>query len=152
MPAKVSKIDLPAESALHKRYETGDFLDCYAVASDMPPHQAADIITNFPKWARLMLVIRGIVTAPFGLDNDGPDAAEKIGIFPIESETEREVIAGFNDRHLNFRVSVLSQNGSVSLATWVSPHNWGGKLYLATILPFHIAIAKNALRRVSRQS
>ncbi|MBU2992898.1 DUF2867 domain-containing protein [Octadecabacter sp. 1_MG-2023] len=150
MTNRVQKIHLPAESALHARHETGDFLDCYSVASNMPPRQASEIITDFPKWAQYLLVIRGIVTAPFGLDNDGPEAADKAGIFPIESETAQEVIAGFNDKHLNFRVSVLSKDGQVSLATWVSPHNWGGKLYLAAILPFHILIARNALRRVSR--
>ncbi|MCF2904387.1 DUF2867 domain-containing protein [Octadecabacter sp. CECT 8868] len=150
MTNRVHKIDLPTESALHARCRTGDFLDCYSVASNIPPRQASDIITDFPSWARFLLVIRGIVTAPFGLDNDGPEADDKAGIFPIESETAQEVIAGFNDKHLNFRVSVLSKDGRVSLATWVSPHNWGGKLYLTAILPFHILIARNALRRVSR--
>ncbi|MEM7636150.1 MAG: DUF2867 domain-containing protein, partial [Pseudomonadota bacterium] len=69
-------------------------------------------------------------------------------VFPVETETARELIAGFNDKHLNFRVSVLSQDGRVFLATWVHPHNIGGRLYLKTILPFHILIARNALARV----
>lgn len=150
MPDRVNKIDLPAQSALHARRTVGDFLDCYTVASDMKPRQAADIITNFPSWAHFLLWIRWAITAPFGLKNDGPDEIEKVGIFPVESETDHELIAGFNDKHLNFRVSVLSQNGRVSLATWVSPHNFGGRLYLTLILPFHIAIARNALRRVSQ--
>jgi hypothetical protein len=41
----------------------------------------------------------------------------------------------------------------VFLATWVHPHNIGGRVYLTTILPFHILIARNALARVgARQS
>jgi len=94
------------------------------------------------------LVARRIVTAPFGLSNDGPSASDKIGIFPVESETEHELIAGFNDKHLDFRVSVLSQQGHVYLATWVHPHNFGGKFYLKAIMPFHIMISRNALARV----
>ena len=148
----VTAIDLPDASALHARREARDFLDCYSVASDMPVRQAAEVITDFPGWARFLLIIRRMVTAPFGLDNDGPDVADKIGLFPVESETSSEVIAGFDDKHLNFRVSVLSHDGQISLATWVAPHNIGGRIYLATIMPFHIAISRNALSRVAAAS
>lgn len=95
-------------------------------------------------------MIRRIITAPFGLDNDGPDVVDKVGIFPVETETNAELIAGFDDKHLNFRVAVLSHDGQISLATWVAPHNIGGRIYLAAIMPFHIAIARNALARVGR--
>lgn len=144
----VTKIPLPTSSALHKRCKPGDFLDCYAVTATMPVRAAADVITDFAPWARLLLLIRRIVTAPFGLDNDGPEAADRVGIFPVESETTSELIAGFDDKHLDFRVSVFSHNAKIGLATWVAPHNFGGRAYLAAIMPFHIAIARNALARV----
>lgn len=147
---RVRKTDLPAQSMLHTRRTPGDFLDCYSVASPLPPRQAAEIIVDFPGWARVLVALRNVVTAPFGLMADGPDSADKLGLFPVESETDNEVIAGFNDRHLNFRVSVLSEAGSVYLATWVQPNNIGGRLYLAAIMPFHIMIARNALARVAR--
>ncbi|WP_245581437.1 DUF2867 domain-containing protein [Octadecabacter arcticus] len=63
-------------------------------------------------------------------------------------KNDRKVIAGFDDKHLNFRVSILLQDGQVSLSTWVSPHNLSGRLYLTAIMPFHIAIARTALSRV----
>ncbi len=147
--ATVQKTTLPAFSALQARRIPGDFLDCYSVASDMHPREAANIITTFPGWAQVLLHIRRVVTAPFGLDNDGPEATDKIGIFPVETETDQELIAGFDDKHLNFRVSVLSHEGQISLATWVAPHNIGGRIYLAAIMPFHILIARNALARVA---
>lgn len=144
----VKATTLPPGSLLHKRFAPGDFLDCFSVASDMSPRRAADIITDFPGWARLLLRLRRLLTAPFGLSNDGPEAVDKVGIFPVETETGRELIAGFNDRHLDFRIAVLSEDGQVFLATWVHPHNIGGKVYLGTILPFHILIARDALARV----
>ena len=147
----VTATDLPARSLLHDRVASGDFLDCYSVASDLPPRRAAEVITDFPGWARFLMLIRTILTAPFGLLNDGPAAADKVGIFPVETETRRELIAGFNDAHLDFRVSVLSENGRVFLATWVHPHNIAGRLYLRTILPFHILIARDALARVGTE-
>ena len=149
---RISAIPLPPQSALHARRENNDFLDCYTVTAAIPVRQAANIIADFPSWAKVLLVIRGMVTAPFGLNNDGPAAADKIGIFPVESETATEVIAGFDDKHLNFRVSVIKHDDQISLATWVAPHNFGGRLYLKAIMPFHIAIARNALRRVAKTS
>ena len=147
--AGVTATELPAHSLLGERVASTDFLDCYCVASDLPPRRAAEVITDFPGWARFLLHIRRIVTSPFGLSNDGPSAPDKVGVFPVETETGRELIAGFNDKHLDFRVSVISQDDQVFLATWVHPHNIGGRLYLKTILPFHILIARNALGRVS---
>ena len=150
--ATVTETTLSPESALHARVGPGDFLDCYSVGADVPARRAAEIITDFPGWARFLLQIRRLVTAPFGLSQDGPQAADKVGPFPVEQDTETEMIAGFDDKHLNFRVSVLSRDGRVSLATWVHPHNAGGRLYLAAIMPFHILIARNALARVARHS
>ncbi|WP_298842491.1 DUF2867 domain-containing protein [uncultured Roseobacter sp.] len=145
----VQKTGLPAQSLLHTRFQVGDFLDCYRVASTLPPREAAGIIVDFPGWARWLVALRNLITAPFGLMADGPDSADKLGLFPVELETDSEVIAGFNDRHLDFRVSVLSTGGHVHLATWVHPNKIGGRLYLAAIMPFHIMIARNALARVA---
>lgn len=41
----VRKITLPDVSALQARRVPGDFLDCYSVASDLSPREAAEIIT-----------------------------------------------------------------------------------------------------------
>lgn len=150
--SRVSRSALPISSLLHQRFQTGDFLDCFSVESDLTPRQAAEIITTFPSWAMVLVRLRGLLVAPFGLSKSGPEAPDKVGIFPVEYDGETEVIAGFDDRHLDFRVSVHSEAGRVSLATWVHRHNLGGRLYLAVILPFHILIVRNALARVSRAS
>ncbi|NVE93620.1 DUF2867 domain-containing protein [Altererythrobacter sp. JGD-16] len=142
-------VTLPSSSALHDRVAASDFCDCFAVPADVPVRRAAGIITSWPGWASALLALRKVVTAPFGLSQDGPPAEDKIGPFPVELETKDEIIAGFDDRHLNFRVSVLADQGKVHLATWVHPHNWAGRLYLVAIMPFHIAIARDALARVA---
>jgi len=149
MRPHVTACPLPAFSQLHSLKAPGDFLDCYGVAAHRSPREAADIITAFPGWAQLLLKLRRVITAPFGLDNDGPDAPDKVGIFPVEADSDRELIAGFDDKQLNFRVSITAEEGFVTLATWVHPHNMGGRMYLTAILPFHILIARNALARVA---
>jgi len=143
---------LPVFSGLHRHLNKGDFLDCYAVKSSLGPRAAAQIVTAFPRWARGLLVIRRIITTPFGLSNDGPAAADKLGPFPVESENKQELIAGFNDKHLDFRISVISADGRVYLSTWVKPHHWGGRLYLDAIMPLHILIARSGLKRVAAAS
>lgn len=145
---KVITTELPLQSLLSVRVAPTDFLDCYSVESDLSPRKAAEIITDFPGWARFLLRIRAVVTAPFGLSNDGPEAQDKVGVFPVEIENGCELIAGFNDKHLDFRVSVMSQERRIFLATWVHTNNIGGEIYLKAILPFHILISRNALARV----
>ena len=145
---RVKKGELPFSSLLWERMQPDDFLDCFSICTRTSPRRATEVITDFPIWARALLKLRSLIALPFGLSTDGPSAADKVGPFPVEVETTEELIAGFNDKHLNFRVSVMSRDGKVSLATWVHVHNWGGRLYLLCIMPFHILIAKNALRRV----
>lgn len=148
---RVEECQLPSSSLLHARMETGDFLDCFAVKANMPPRRAAEVITAFPGWARFLLRVRRLVTIPFGLAQSGPADADLVGPFPVERETPTELVAGFNDKHLDFRVSVMSTDGRVTLATWVRRHNLGGRFYLRLIMPFHVMIARNALSRVARE-
>jgi len=138
MKIESRKVELPSESVLHERIASTDFIDCFMVKSSMSARKAAEIIVQFPQWTQPLFRIRRIVTAPFGLSNDGPP--------------ETEFVAGFDDKHQNFRVSVMSQSGRVYLATWVHPNNIGGRIYLFTILPFHVMIARDALKRVALQS
>lgn len=146
---KVITTKIPSQSLLKARVKADDFADCYLVESEISVRRAAEIIIDFPLWARGLMRLRNVLTSPFGLSAGDTPAVEKLGIFPIEAENANEIIAGFNDKHLNFRISVLSLEGKIFLSTWVHPHNWGGRMYLKTILPFHILISKNALIRVS---
>ena len=146
---RVQTTKLPADSQLWQWHKEGDFLDCFVTEAVIAPRRAAEVITAFPGWTAALLHLRRIVTAPFGLSNDGPDAPDKVGPFPVTLDTAEELIAGFDDKHLEFRVSVLCRDGKVHLATWVHPHNIGGKLYLGAIYPFHFLVARDALLRVA---
>jgi uncharacterized protein DUF2867 len=61
-------------------------------------------------------------------------AGEKIGVWPIFSLSEQEVVAGRNNRHMDFRVSVLklpdNDGPSVVVSTICTVRNLSGKLYL----------------------
>lgn len=141
----------PPLSQLHSIIQPTDFVDCYSIQSNLSVREAADIVANFPLWAKFLVKIRNLFTAPFGLISEVTETQNKIGMFPVESEDDNELIAGFNDKHLNFRISVISHESRIYLTTWVRLHNIGGKIYLTTILPFHILIVRNALKRVKQQ-
>ena len=83
----VRAVPLPEDSRLRAHMAPGDFVDCFAAPAEITPRQAAEIIVDFPGWARALLALRRVATAPFGLSNDGPPADDKLGPFPVESET-----------------------------------------------------------------
>ena len=145
--ADVERCDLPTESLLHHYAQPSDYLDCYSCASTLDVNRAAERAMAFPGWVMLLLGLRNMLVAPFGLL--GGPKGEGLGIFPLDRRSENELIFGFNDRHLDFRVSVLVDGQRAYGATWVRTHNHAGRAYLAAILPFHIAIMRQAVGRTA---
>jgi uncharacterized protein DUF2867 len=66
---------------------------------------------------------------------------EKMSVWPIFSLSEDEVVTGRNNKHMDFRLSVLKvpdgDRTSVVVSTICAVHNLTGKLYLFFVLPFH---------------
>ena len=101
----------------------------------------------------LLLVARNKVALFAGLDaptaseilhveiKDRYVVGEKIGVWPIFSLNEDEVVAGRNNKHMDFRLSVLKvadgDGPSVVVSTICTVHNLFGKIYLFFIVPFH---------------
>lgn len=136
------------------------FADAYRIEVDnrgLNARQAAErTIARQPRWAEALVTLRNILVAPFGLKTSGATPAaprEMVGIFPIVSERPDRLVAGFNDKHLDFRVVVdVATSGAtqkVTLTTLVLTHNWLGRTYLAVIMPFHRLIARTLLRQVA---
>jgi Protein of unknown function (DUF2867) len=107
-------------------------------------------------WPNALLVVRDVVVRPFGLQTTNskpPAGAIRIGFFPVVSETAKRIVAGFDDKHLDFRViiDVSAEGGGtrVVATTLVLTHNLLGRIYLGTILPFHRLIVRSMLNRLS---
>jgi Protein of unknown function (DUF2867) len=136
------------------------FIDAFSIMVDGGAldarHAAERMVTRQPRWAATLLALRNILVAPFGLKTSGTGLAtseKMIGIFPIVSETRDRLVAGFNDKHLDFRlvvdVAASGRGQRVTATTLVLTHNWLGRTYLAVILPFHRLIVPAMLRRVA---
>ncbi|SMX33676.1 DUF2867 domain-containing protein [Actibacterium lipolyticum] len=144
----VLKSEHPQDSALWPNVAQGDFFDSYSCPTTLSARDAAEVAMQFPWWASALLKLRNALMAPFGLKTEAEGI--KVGAFPILSETEDELILGTDDRHLNFRISVLNSNGRCHLGTWVHCHNLGGRAYLAAVMPFHILIVRSLVGRIER--
>lgn len=143
--APVRTDTLPRASTLWSLHQTGDFIDCYSVVSTLSPREAAERGLALPGWARGLLGLRNTLVRPFGLKTGEPDRP----IFPTCLETETEIILGTDDKHLNFRIGLIRQDGRLYMSTWVRPHNIWGRAYLRLVMPFHILISRGAVARMA---
>ncbi|WOH81665.1 DUF2867 domain-containing protein [Bradyrhizobium sp. BEA-2-5] len=134
------------------------FIDAFRVATARPDidarHAAEAMVARQPRWIEWLLALRNFIVAPLGLKTSGAAdgaARDMIGIFPVVSETPERLVAGFNDKHLDFRlvVDVASAGAvrSITATTLVLTHNWFGRAYLAVIMPFHRLIVPAMLRK-----
>ncbi|MBY6092762.1 DUF2867 domain-containing protein [Maritimibacter alkaliphilus] len=152
----VEMVPLPARSQLWSHVRPGDFIDGYAVTSPLPLDRALETALAMPGWAQHLLALRNLLMRPFGLRSAAPDAGGSLP-FPITyrdagkpgDDTGGEVLLGFDDSHLNFRIALLREGDRLHMATWVHRNNLLGRLYLAAVMPFHRLIVRDALARVA---
>ena len=135
------------------------FADAFRIAithADLDARHAAEaMVARQARWIEWLLALRNLLVRPLGLKTSGATegvARDMVGIFPVVSQTPERLVAGFNDKHLDFRLVVdVASAGSgrnVTATTLVLTHNWLGRAYLAVILPFHRLIVPAMLRKV----
>lgn len=155
---QVIECDIPCGSALSRDLiENAHFHDCYRAPLARPELGIVDIYSaifaHMPLTLKLLLIARNATVRPFGLKaptiaevmrggfKAGHAVGETIGRWRIFFISDDEIIAGIDDRHQDFRVSVLRMRGaetaSVVVTTVCTVHNLFGKCYLFFIVPFH---------------
>jgi hypothetical protein len=155
------KPDVDKESVLSGA-QFGDAFRVIITDARLDARSAAErIFSRSPRWVEMLLDLRNRIVAPFGLKTSAAHeakAAGMVGMFPVLSETPGQLVAGFNDRHLDFRIVVDvapvdgARDQQVTATTLVLTHNWLGRAYLTAILPFHRLIAKSMLGQISQAS
>ena len=134
------------------------FVDAFSLEVDggaLDARRAAErMFARSPAWIDALLRLRNMIVAPLGLKTSGAKETvrEMIGIFPVLSETPDRLVAGFNDKHLDFRVVVdvatFPNTQQVTATTLVLTHNRLGRIYLAIIKPFHRLIVPALMRQI----
>ncbi|WP_342593283.1 DUF2867 domain-containing protein [Ramlibacter agri] len=160
---------LPAESAVAKAYASTNLADAYAIelpagASAQPELLARFIFAHQPPWIGRLMKVRDALVAGFGLKTarhlaalEAESGAGRLGIFRIYSTGPTEVVLGEDDKHLDFRLSVLCSGPSSTgarrrlvLSTVVHCHNRLGRFYIFLIAPFHRWVVQSSLRSAAR--
>lgn len=155
---KVKEIEVP-KSLIIQHLADADFYDHYSIVLDDPElslEQAAKrVFDRSPRWIVMLLAIRNFLMRPFGLRGSVPKGSSQedvIGFFPIVSRSAYELVLGFDDKHLNFRIIVVKSDGeqkTLSAATLVKRNNLLGKIYLFFVKPFHRVIVPAMLKQVN---
>ncbi len=163
---EVIECDMPQGCTFSRDRDTYYYWDCFETSLGRSNLCAQEIylgiFSHYPQWGKWLLLLRNKIVSVFGIG--GPTSAEidglkenqnylvgdKIGLFTLFSQSADELIAGGNDKHLAFKVSVLkvAELGAtkVVLTTIVSPHNLFGRVYLFLVLPFHEIFVKTLMR------
>ena len=80
-------------------------------------------------------------------------SADRIDFFPVLSRSPTEIILGEDDRHLDFRVSLLLREAAgrreLAATTVVHCHGLLGRVYLATIMAGHVMVIRSALAKAA---
>jgi hypothetical protein len=167
----VRKVRVPAESLAANAFAVTSYGDAFAL--DLPEGVTRDvdeltllIATASPWWVDGLMRLRDRIVSVVGLRAAGrrdPGAprtgalrvGDKAGIFTVVARSADEVMLGGDDRHLDFRASVLvrrrAKGDSVVLATVVHYNNWQGRAYFLVVRPFHKVIVKSILRDAAKR-
>ncbi len=167
---QVRDVALPGESSICGLYEVTELADAYAIRL---PHDAVsdpELLARFmfgqpSPWVKGLMRLRDTLVAGFGLKTarqmqtaSPSELGQRIAIFRIYSKTANEIVLGENDKHLDFRISVLRRMEATAsgqapyliVSTVVHCHNLLGRSYLKVITPFHRMLSRSTLRRAAR--
>lgn len=162
----VSTAPAPIDSALAPQYPGADLVDAFATllparATNDMDQLARAVLAQPAWWMKALMASRDAAVAPLGVKTSRAiarerQASDRIGFFPVQARTSRELIVGEDDRHLDFRASILLQDGpdgarTLTMITVVHCHNRLGRWYLAVIAPFHGMIVRANIARAARR-
>ena len=154
----VIECDVPSSSMLDRDLIARCYFhDSYRVRLSRTDLGMADIFFavfgHKPVWIKLILVARNAVAGLAGLEvptvaeiinpevRSAYRVGEKIGPWPIFFLGENEIVAGRDNKHIDFRLSVLKvADGDaidIVVSTICTVHNLFGKIYLFFVVPVH---------------
>lgn len=162
---KIEPADLPSVSRLSSSYGRADFADAFS--ADLPETASGDVealarhvFEQQPEWIAMLMSIRDILVLPFGLKRAADlqsSGGDRISIFRVFDRDQDAIILGEDDRHLDFRVSVLLQPTSegrprrLIVTTLVFYNRLLGRAYIALIAPFHRLVVRSSLDQAQKR-
>jgi Protein of unknown function (DUF2867) len=173
----IIKSTLPGDSLLNVPGDKYDYVDCYQghIVDKQNKISPTDIGNAFfssaPEWVDKLFGLRNNIVGLFGLKNSQNRIArqkiqdiskfekgDQIGFFKLFDKTNKEIILGEDDKHLNFRVSLFMDEAEdnriekhVTISTLVIFNNWFGRIYFLPVRSFHKLIVPAMLKAMIKQ-
>ncbi len=164
---KIQKVGLPPYSVLFN--QNFDYCDSYTANMTKlqreisPVDVAKAFFTSAPKLVGHLFEFRNRIVSIIGLKtgenvidketalaNFKGNPGERLGLFSVFERTENEMVLGEDDKHLNFRVSLMIRpvQNELIITTTVKFHNLMGRLYFLPVKPFHQVIVPKMLKGI----
>lgn len=172
MPSETTRVEpvpLPERSAVTGLFDSTQLADAYAVQLPVGSITDPGILWHFvmahqPFWIGWLTSLRDAIVTCVGLKTAKrlsalPDEAkgDRIAFFKVYSRSKTEIVLGEDDKHLDFRLSVLccpssssALGGQLTVSTVVHCHNLLGRAYVWVIAPLHRLVVKASLRRAAQ--
>ena len=156
---------IPEYSIISKDFNDIHYCDSFSILTQT--NKNLDKITTevfqTPHWADILMKVRNTVAKFVGLDTGGLKKDSHISDFyPVGSRAvyftvidrnENEIIMAENDKHINFRISIMinreGNNVTIFLTTLLKFNNFLGQLYFFPVKPFHRLIVLSLLKGAS---
>jgi Protein of unknown function (DUF2867) len=171
MTGSITQVGTPGDCLVAPIADSAHYTDSFSVrvpSGTFPDVDAlARACTRLPGWVSGLMRLRNAIVAPLGLKTE-PDPALKersegplgtgnrVGIFRVLSRSTQELLFGENDKHLDFRFSLLLRERAgcqeVFATTTVHFHNGWGRFYFLFVAPVHRLIIPAMLRSAVRKS
>jgi hypothetical protein len=144
----VREVTVPPSPMAERTLPRVDYADAFAVP--LPPDAPRDpeaiasrVFHSPPNWVLAAMGVRNALVRAVGLKTPG---STRTG-FPLLDRDEREVVLGLDDRHLDFRVSVLVEGDTAVVATRVWLRNALGRAYFAPVRIVHPVVVRAMMAR-----
>ena len=155
---------IPEDSIIAENFGKFHYCDSYRIAiqTEKDLDKITTEIFQTPKWTDVLMSIRNSIVRLIGLNTGGKKKNSNIAdyypvgsravYFTVVDRSGNEIIMAENDKHLDFKVSVLAnregENVTIYLTTLVKYNNLLGRLYFFPVKPFHRIIVISLLKRL----
>ena len=155
---------VPNGSIISNHFETFDYCDSFEI--NIKTNESIDALLNkgftMPRLVLLLFKIRNSIVRIFGLKTgdgrknllDFYPIGKRAIYFSVVDRNENEIVMQKNDKHLNFRTSLLKNankdTSHIFLTTIVKNNNFWGRLYFLPVRPFHQIIIKKLMNNIDK--
>ena len=164
---RVQAVEVPVGSLVAQAFSKIDFADAYQVSvpdADLESF-ARKFLTVRIGWIEALFKLRNRLVSIFGLKTslEAPplppqkvtfEPGTNVAIFRVFQKNSQEILLGEDDKHLDFRFSLLLQgegaNAQAVISTVVHFNNWLGRAYFIPVAPFHKLIVRAILSRAAK--